>query len=611
MTSTGHHPWKENWSEDHVRPGNDDSTATEKETRPGISGEARRREKKGGETGDGGDVGTHFDAGRDGDEEVKESESRKEDDEEVEEVRKPKIGRIPKAPTKRELEEHLPLHIPYKAWCPICVSGEGIHNQARKTVEGEGDRLGVTISFDYCFLTSEGEADEDPKILIMHDDKLETLWALGVQQKGVTIEVVTWIMQKLEEAGYKGVDLTLKTDQEESIMALKRAVAARREARTSMIESKVRVSASNPRVERAVRKWRGQFRKLKMHLESRIKRKVPPDHLMVPWLIHWAGDVVQKFHVRSDGRTAYEDMTKHRVKHFVIGFGEKVQFLLATDNTPNKYEGEWQEGFFVGVVSRSSEYLVIKGDEVYKCPTVRRLTDEDAYTAECLQEIRANFFEYIKKGATTSKTVTYKGEIKGGITPKTVDKDAQPRSVRIRATDLDKHGLTAGCPGCAWHTDKIGPHRGHTAQCRNRLENAMSETEEGKTRMGIAKARKEKYQEEKKGGDEAGPSTGEDKTEDKPDEQAGYEPRGGVRSLSHTPDVPATQGPHESEGEQKNATKVTMTPREKKNINIRTTQTLPKGTGRHRPATVEAEENIRQTRRRETFTVDRRRKRRR
>ena len=66
VTSTGHHPWKENWSEDHVRPGNDDSTATENETRPGISGEARRKEKKGGETGYGGDVGTHFDEGRDG-----------------------------------------------------------------------------------------------------------------------------------------------------------------------------------------------------------------------------------------------------------------------------------------------------------------------------------------------------------------------------------------------------------------------------------------------------------------------------------------------------------------------------------------------------------------
>ena len=58
-------------------------------------------------------------------------------------------------------------------------------------------------------------------------------------------------------------------------------------------------------------------------------------------------------------------MTLHRVKHLVIGFGEQVQFLLAKDNTPNKYEGSWQEGFFAGVISISSEYLVIKGNDVF------------------------------------------------------------------------------------------------------------------------------------------------------------------------------------------------------------------------------------------------------
>ena len=63
-------------------------------------------------------------------------------------------------------------------------------------------------------------------MLIMHDDRLVILWVLGVQHKGVTPETVTWITQKLEEAGYRGVDLTLKTDQEEAIMALKRAVTA-------------------------------------------------------------------------------------------------------------------------------------------------------------------------------------------------------------------------------------------------------------------------------------------------------------------------------------------------------------------------------------------------
>ena len=278
----------------------------------------------------------------DGKDEVKDREGKTSDDE-TKEVRKPKVGRIPEAPTKRELEEHLPLHMPYKAWCPVCVAGEGIHNQSRRTKEDEKERIGVTISMDYCFLTTDGEAETDPKVLILHDDRLETLWALGVKTKGVTPEVVTWIMNKLEEAGYKGTEITMNTDQEESIMALKRAVAARRETRTSLIESKVRVSVSNSRVERAVRKWRGQFRKTKLHLESKIGRHIPPDHPMIPWMISWSGDAIMKYHVQDNGRTAYETMTGHRVKHVVAGFGEHIHFKVAKDTVQNKFDGEWAE----------------------------------------------------------------------------------------------------------------------------------------------------------------------------------------------------------------------------------------------------------------------------
>ena len=68
---------------------------------------------------------------------------------------------------------------------------------------------------------------------------------------------------------------------------------------TTPIESKVRVSETNGRVERAVQNWRGQFRKLKFYLESKIGKRVPADHAMIPWLVQWAGDVVQKFHVRN------------------------------------------------------------------------------------------------------------------------------------------------------------------------------------------------------------------------------------------------------------------------------------------------------------------------
>ena len=114
-------------------------------------------------------------------------------------------------------------------------------------------------------------------------------------------------------------------------MALKRAVAARRTARTYMVESQVRVSRSNPLIERAVRKWREQFRKLKLHLEDRINERIPPTHPMVPWLVNWAGEVLMKFHIKDNGRTAYEEITGHRARHKVCGFGEDVQFQLARD----------------------------------------------------------------------------------------------------------------------------------------------------------------------------------------------------------------------------------------------------------------------------------------
>ena len=67
----------------------------------------------------------------------------------------------------------------------------------------------------------------------------------------------------------------MKSDQEEAIKALKRAIAIKRQAETILIESLVQDSKSNGSVERAVRTWAARVRTLRHHLESRIKVKVP------------------------------------------------------------------------------------------------------------------------------------------------------------------------------------------------------------------------------------------------------------------------------------------------------------------------------------------------
>ena len=64
------------------------------------------------------------------------------------------------------------------------------------------------------------------------------------------------MVERLQVAGYGGTKITIRSDQEVSIKALKMTIATMREAETALIESPVRESKSNGNVEKAVRNWR-------------------------------------------------------------------------------------------------------------------------------------------------------------------------------------------------------------------------------------------------------------------------------------------------------------------------------------------------------------------
>ena len=68
-----------------------------------------------------------------------------------EEIRKPKVGEIPRQPTQREIDEHVPLHLKFKSWCKICTQGEGCQNHRRSSAEEDQEFKGATLSMDYFF----------------------------------------------------------------------------------------------------------------------------------------------------------------------------------------------------------------------------------------------------------------------------------------------------------------------------------------------------------------------------------------------------------------------------------------------------------------------------
>ena len=401
-----------------------------------------------------------------------------------EDVKAPKVASRPYQPTKAEREAHEITHLPYRNWCPHCVAGKGVSSPHFKS-DGE-EPIGIEVSMDYCFMGDEA-TEGVPPILIAWDGGHRALWALPVDHKGADDYVVNWLVKKIEEAGYGGVPITIKTDQEPAIMALKRAVAIRRQAVTTPIESPVRESKSNGAVERAVRTWQSQFRTLRHQLEANLDAKLEMSHPLVEWLVIWAADLLSRYVVRENGRTAYESVTGHRCKSPVFMFSETIMFRLAPDKSArNKADSDWHVGVFIGIDSRSTEYIVQNQTGIYKCRTARRLSRDKAFSADTLTTAAWGISDYVNKGAKTSADARQGEHLEAGIQS---DKAFAPRRVRLAPDDFKKYGYTQGCRGCAWIEDGIGARVAHNEKCRDRMEKLLEEDEAGKHRIDRAKDR--------------------------------------------------------------------------------------------------------------------------
>ena len=93
---------------------------------------------------------------------------------------------------------------------------------------------------DDCFLEERCKVkDEDntksgnTTVLVAYDELKEACWALSAPRKGAVHGVVKWCVDKLEDSGYGGNGITVKPDQQESMCALRRAIAVMRKGDTT------------------------------------------------------------------------------------------------------------------------------------------------------------------------------------------------------------------------------------------------------------------------------------------------------------------------------------------------------------------------------------------
>ena len=100
----------------------------------------------------------------------------------------------------------------------------------------------------------------------------------------------------------------------------------------------------------------------------------------------------------------------------------------------------------MGVNPGTTEYLIGSHDDVFSCATMRRLQKDKAFDLSIIKEIDMSFSDYVSQGARSSPV-----DVRPA-TPSTPipapGGDPVPRRAKMEPQDFERHGFTAGCPGC-------------------------------------------------------------------------------------------------------------------------------------------------------------------
>ena len=253
-------------------------------------------------------------------------------------------------------------------------------------------------------------------------------------------------------------------------------------------------SQSNGIAERAVQDLEEGVRTHKLDLETKLKMAVGIGHPCIAWLVENVADIINKFKIGHDGRTAYERLKGKTYKGVIHEFGSVILHRI-----PEKPQGglmmeRWVQGVWLGKRFTTDEHMIgLENGKVVRTRNVRPKTLEDTWNFEEIDKIKGQPWD-------PSVTLTYEKLAQEKFprieepTPAEEEYVYMPRSHMITKADLTKAGgWTPGCRTCKAMKD--GDHSrtnlAHSADCRARVAEILADDIGIRTKMRKAVERKE------------------------------------------------------------------------------------------------------------------------
>ena len=235
----------------------------------------------------------------------------------------------PKKPTREEVARHNINHLPYRNWCPHCVSCR--RSNAAHPSKSSAERTLPLFVSDYCFVR---KADESlVTILVGKLYPSRSVFASVCDTKGPDDSVTDRLASFFREAGHSHI--IYKNDQEPALCATV-AEAIRRSNRSGdgkptaeviqMVPewSAVGESPSNGKAERTVQLVEDLLRTYLHALEGRLQTPVPSESPIVRWWVAHVMNMLNMYTVNPDGVTPYAALHGKRAVARHAEFGDRV-----------------------------------------------------------------------------------------------------------------------------------------------------------------------------------------------------------------------------------------------------------------------------------------------
>ncbi|CAE7622817.1 GIP [Symbiodinium sp. CCMP2592] len=346
--------------------------------------------------------------------------------------RQPRVQPVAAAPTEAERFLHECTHVPFKPWCPHCISMRAMPDRSEYLKEGPRDN--PIIQFDFSFsgysvpdgICNLDAAPEDSqralKCLVAHDSATGMIAAIPCESKGDTRYLGIELMRFIQSLGHTTV--TLKCDNEPSTLTLQRAIVTARQRlglQTLVQNPAIGAKGSLGFCEKAIDSVRKLANTLLDQARHRTGLPLPTTHVLFAWAFVHSAWLLNRYRVIGN-MTAYERACGAKYSGRIAPFAEPVYCQL---DVKQKGDKRWMLGILVSKSSLNDMYIIAGKDGIRLSRSIRRVGQPWELEVQLYRELKGYPWDY-GSGVIGTKFVAMPKQRPAAVDP--VRDVAPPRS---------------------------------------------------------------------------------------------------------------------------------------------------------------------------------------